>query len=244
VSNRPSQSKSASQRVRAASNAGKSRSTTWLWVGLIAVIAVVGVVAIVIGRGSGSSGGGTASPSGGTVVPNGKLDFGTVQVQGTNIPAKPDTGADPAIGMTIPTVAGQQFDGKQLTISPDGTPRVIMVVAHWCPHCQAEVPRIQSWLNASGMPTGVELATVATANDSAKPNFPAADWLRTQKWSVPTIVDDKQSTAGAAFGVSAFPYFLVTDGQGKVVYRTSGEVSQDQWNAILEAARTGVAPAA
>jgi len=243
VSNRPGAKKSASQRVRAASNAGKRRSTAWIWIGIVAVVVVVGVFAIAVGRGSGTSGGG-ASPSGGTVVPNGNLDFGQVAVSGTALTPKPDSGTDPAIGQTIPTVTGQQFDGKQLTIAPDGKPHIIMVVAHWCPHCQAEVPRVQKWLNASEMPADVELVNVATSNDSARGNFPAADWLRREKWSVPTIVDDKANQAGTALGVSGFPYFLVTNAEGKVIYRTSGEITEEQWNALLEAARTGTPPAA
>ncbi len=241
MSNRPGKSKSASQRVRAASNAGKSKSTTWIWIAIVVVVVVVGVVAVVAGRGSKSSGGGSAA-SGGTIVPNGKLDYGQVAVSGTALTPKPDSGADPMVGTVVPSVTGQQFDGKQLTISPNGKPHIIMVVAHWCSHCQAEVPRVQKWLNASGMPADVDLVTVATSNDPAKGNFPAADWLRREKWSVPTIVDDKQSQAGAALGVSGFPYFIVTDAQGKVVYRTSGEITEDQWNALLEAARTGKAP--
>ena len=241
MSNRPGKSTSASQRVRAASNAGQGKSTAWIWIAIVVVVVVVGVVAVVAGRGS-SAKGGSASPSGGTIVPNGKLDYGQVAVSGTNLSPMPDSGADPMVGTVIPSVTGQQFDGKQLTIAADGKPHIIMVVAHWCPHCQAEVPRIQGWLNASGMPTDVELVTVATSNDPAKGNFPAADWLRAQKWSVPTIVDDKQSQAGAAFGVSGFPYFIVTDAQGKVVYRTSGEKTEAEWNALLAAARTGKAP--
>lgn len=243
MSNRPGKSKSASQRVRAASNAGKGKSTAWIWIGIVVVVIAVGIVAIVAGRGGSSSGGG-ASPSGGTVVPGGKLDYGQVSVSGTALTPMPDSGADPTVGTVIPTVIGQQFDGKQLTIAPDGKPHIIMVVAHWCPHCQAEVPRIQDWLDKDGMPADVELVTVATSNDPAKGNFPAADWLRREKWSVPTIVDDKQSQAGSAFGVSGFPYFIVTDAQGKVVYRTSGEKTEAEWNALLNAARTGKAPTA
>ncbi len=242
MSNRPSSKKSASQRVRAASNAGKSRSSAWIWVGIVAVVVVVGVFAIAVGRGSSSSGGG-ASPSGGTVVPSGKLDYGKVAVTGTGLAPKPESGADPAIGMTVPSIVGQQFNGQQLTIAPNGKPQIIMVVAHWCSHCQAEVPRLQKWLNASGMPVDVDLVTVATANDPAKGNFPAADWLRREEWSVPTIVDDKDTQAGSALGVSGFPYFIVTNGQGKVIYRTSGEITEQQWNALLEAARTGNPPA-
>jgi cytochrome c biogenesis protein CcmG/thiol:disulfide interchange protein DsbE len=241
VSNRPGKSKSASQRVRAASNAGKGKSTAWIWIVVVGVVIAVGIVAIVAGRGTSSSGG-SASPSGGTVVPSGKLDYGQVAVSGTALTPKPDSGADPMVGTVVPSVTGQQFDGKQLTISADGKPQIIMVVAHWCSHCQAEVPRVQKWLDKDGMPADVELVTVATSNDPAKGNFPAADWLRREKWSVPTIVDDKQGQAGAALGVSGFPYFIVTDAQGKVVYRTSGEITEDQWNALLQAARTGKAP--
>ena len=243
MSNRPGKSKSASQRVRAASNAGKGKSTAWIWIVVVGVVIAVGIVAIVAGRGTSSSGG-SASPSGGTVVPSGKLDYGQVVVSGTALTPKPESGADPMVGTVVPSVTGQQFDGKQLTISADGKPQIIMVVAHWCSHCQAEVPRVQKWLDKDGMPADVELVTVATSNDPAKGNFPAADWLRREKWSVPTIVDDKQGQAGAALGVSGFPYFIVTDAQGKVVYRTSGEITEDQWNALLVAARTGKAPAA
>ena len=243
MSNRPGKSKSASQRVRAASNAGKGKSTAWIWIVVVGVVIAVGIVAIVAGRGTSSSGG-SASPSGGTVVPSGKLDYGQVVVSGTALTPKPDSGADPMVGTVVPSVTGQQFDGKQLTISADGKPQIIMVVAHWCSHCQAEVPRVQKWLDKDGMPADVELVTVATSNDPAKGNFPAADWLRREKWSVPTIVDDKQGQAGAALGVSGFPYFIVTDAQGKVIYRTSGEITEDQWNALLVAARTGKAPAA
>jgi len=171
VSNRPGKSKSASQRVRAASNAGKGKSTAWIWIGIVVVVIAVGIVAIVAGRGGSSSGGG-ASPSGGTVVPGGKLDYGQVSVSGTALTPMPDSGADPTVGTVIPTVIGQQFDGKQLTIAPDGKPHIIMVVAHWCPHCQAEVPRIQKWLDKDGMPADVELVTVATSNDPANGEFP------------------------------------------------------------------------
>ena len=241
MSNRPGAKKSSSQKVRAASNAGKGSSTKWVWVGIVAVVFVVGVFAIAVGRGSGSSGGG-ASPSGGTVVPSGNLEYGQIAVSGTGLTPIPDSGPDPAVGSVFPTVTGQQFDGKQMTIAPNGKPHIIMVVAHWCSHCQAEVPRVQKWLDASGMPADVDLVTVATSNDPARGNFPAGDWLRREKWSVPTIVDDKQNQAGTAFGVSGFPYFLVTDAQGKIIYRTSGEITEDQWNSLLEAARSGKAP--
>ncbi|HEY6530922.1 MAG TPA: TlpA disulfide reductase family protein [Acidimicrobiales bacterium] len=230
--------------MRTASKGGRS-STLWIWIGLAALIVVVGVVAIAVGRSSssGSDDGGAASSSGGTVVPNGDLEYGTVTVEGSDLPPAPrGTGSDEGVGETIPTIKGEAFDGSAVTIAPGGGKgQVIMVVAHWCPHCQAEVPRIQSWLDEDGMPDDVTLTTVATANDPTAVNFPAGDWLREEGWSVPTMLDDQEQTAALAVGTSAYPFFVVVDADGKVVERTSGELDRSQWDALLEAARTGQA---
>lgn len=247
MSNKPSRQSSHSAKVRAASGSGRS-NTMWWWIGLGVLVVVIGVVAIAVGRSSdsGSNSGGSASPSGGTVVPNGDLEYGSLDVTGTALPMSPDAGAtDTAIGQAIPTIDGQTFDGSKITISPEGgKPQVILVVAHWCPHCQAEVPRIQDWLNTNGMPDDVELTAIATANTDQRTNFPAGPWLRKEGWSVPTLLDDKNSDAGAALGVSGFPGFIVVGADGKVVYRTSGEITMAQWEQLLQAARTGTAPAA
>lgn len=245
MSNKPSHHNSASAKVRAASS-GRS-NTMWLWGGLIAVVVIVGVVAVLIGRssGSGSGNGGASSPSGGTVVPNGSLEYGSIDVLGDALPGAPDSGsgtADTALGLTIPTIKGETFDTSPLTISPDGKPQVIMAIAHWCPHCQAEVPRIQDWLDQNGMPADVELVAVATSNNPSRVNFPAGPWLRTAGWSVPTVIDDKDSHAGQALGVTGFPAFIVVDKDGKVVFRTSGEITIPQWESLLQSARTGQAP--
>jgi thiol-disulfide isomerase/thioredoxin len=243
VSNKPASKPQASAKVRAASGSGRS-SSAWIWVGLVALIVVVGVVAILVGRSSssGSASGGSSSPSGGTVVPSGKLEYGAVEVQGSALPAAPSSGPDTAVGLTIPTIKGITFDESTVTISPGGKPKVIMGVAHWCPHCQAEVPRIQDWLDQNGMPDDVELVAVATSNDPSRPNFPAAPWLRKEGWSVPTMLDDKENAAAQGLGITGFPAFIVVDKDGKVVFRTSGEITMAQWESLLQAARTGTAP--
>ena len=218
-----------------------STSTRWIWIGLAGVVVVVAVLAFVLTRSDGSSSGGGASTPAGTVVPSGKVTLGSVEVTGTALPDRPATGADPAVGQTIPTIAGETFDGSLMSIGPTGEPTIIMVVAHWCPHCQREVPFLQSWLETNGAPEGVRLVAIATSNDASRPNFPAGDWLVREKWTVPTMVDDRASDAAASLGVTGFPYFVVVDAQGKVVERTSGELTAAQWESLLTAARTGTA---
>jgi thiol-disulfide isomerase/thioredoxin len=141
--------------------------------------------------------------------------------------------------MTIPTVIGQSFDGSPVEIAPGGKPKVVMFLAHWCPHCQAEVPRLQEWLDTNGVPTDVDFFAVATGTTDTRGNFPPGNWLRREAWSVRTLVDDEQGTAATAFGLSGFPFFVVVDAQGAVVTRVSGELSVDQWDQLLEAARSG-----
>jgi len=214
-------------------------STRWIWVGVLAVVVVAGILAFVLTRSDGSTSGGGASTSAGTVVPSGKLTSGTIDVSGATLASRPATGVDPAIGQTIPTINGETFDGSALTIGPSGEPTIIMVVAHWCPHCQREVPFLQSWLDANGEPEGVRLVALATSNDAGKPNYPAGQWLVKEKWTVPTMLDDKASDGAQALGVTGFPYFIVVDSQGKVIERTSGELTAAQWEGLIAAARTG-----
>jgi thiol-disulfide isomerase/thioredoxin len=232
--------------VREAADGGRS-SLLWVWIG-IAVVVVVAVVAAVVIAGSGSDDsaeGGAASPSGGTVVPAGDSEFGgPVEVSGADLTYSREmvgTTDDPAIGETLPTITGTQFDGSPITIAP-GTPMVVLGVAHWCPHCQAEVPRIQEWLDENGMPSDVELVSIATDNDLSRGNGPAGKWLRGEGWSVPTLQDDEDKTAGTAIGLSSFPFFVVVDAEGEVVLRAAGELTMPQFEQLLDAARTGDFP--
>ncbi len=241
MSNRPTKKRSSSQRMKDARNqAERSSRAIWIFGAVILAVLVIGLIAVLVARPGGEPDGGGASPSGGTVVPSGDLEYGQVQVQGENLPARPASGTDPAVGMSIPTIDGQTFDGSTLDITPsDGRSKVVMVIAHWCPHCQAEVPRLQDWLDQNGMPSDVDIYAVSTAVDSGRPNFPAGRWLRREGWSVPTMVDSEQGTAAAALGASSYPFFVSVDAGGKVVTRTSGEISMQTWDGLLNAARSG-----
>jgi cytochrome c biogenesis protein CcmG/thiol:disulfide interchange protein DsbE len=205
--------------------------TPWI----IGVIIVCVVAALVIAVLATTRSNGTASASGLPVVATGPVAFGDVQVKGTALPVLSSTpgATDPAVGMIAPTVTGETFTGSPLTIPATGKPSIIMFVAHWCPHCNKEVPEIVSDLDANGLPNGVDLFAVATGTNAQQANYPPGDWLHSLNWPVPTIADDQSDTAATAFGVSGYPTFVVLDAQGKVLARTSGELPIEQFHQLI-----------
>jgi cytochrome c biogenesis protein CcmG, thiol:disulfide interchange protein DsbE len=208
--------------------AARKKGPPWLWIGVAAVVLVLLVAAIVSSGGSG----GKKSKSSAA----GLQQTRPVTVTGTPLASLPSSGDDPAVGKQIPEVKGQSFDGTPVDIGNDGRPKLVLFVAHWCPHCQREVPLLSGYLKSHPLPAGVDLYTVATATSSARPNYPPSAWLSKVGWKAPTMADSDDGKAANGFGLSAFPYFVAVDGSGKVVARTTGEITTDDFAAL--AART------
>ncbi|MCZ7535777.1 MAG: redoxin domain-containing protein [Acidimicrobiia bacterium] len=168
-----------------------------------------------------------------------------VTVDGEPLPQMPD-GADPAIGMTAPAIRGENFAGEPVKIEADGRAKAIAFVAHWCPHCQAEVPKLADYLDGPGLPEGVDLYFVSTSVDSGQGELPAVGLARAQGvGDVPTVVDDAKTKAYISYGAGGFPFMVFLDADNKVVLRTTGELpdgSYEQYFGAL-AAGTPLAPA-
>jgi len=128
---------------------------------------------------------------------------------------------------------GVDLDAHRLRIGDDGKPKAIIFLAHWCPHCQREVPLIQAWLDRGGGPEDVDLYSVATAIDPARPNYPPGAWLEREGWSVPVLVDDAHDTAATAYGLTGYPFFVFVDARGDVVARAAGELTLPELEAYL-----------
>ncbi|MGZ7013706.1 MAG: TlpA family protein disulfide reductase [Acidimicrobiales bacterium] len=174
----------------------------------------------------------------GTVIAAGDAELGTVTVDGTSLPGYDGSSPDPGVGLVPPTLTGQDFAGHPVTISDDGRPKMVMFLAHWCPHCRREVPKVQSWLDANGMPADVALYAVPTATSEGRDNYPPSKWLLGQDWTVPVLVDDAAASAASSWGLQSYPYFVAVGADGAVVKRASGELSQGQFYALVDAART------
>jgi thiol-disulfide isomerase/thioredoxin len=214
---------------------------TWLVLGAIVLVMVLaGAIAVASGGGGGSDGSADHGTSAGSSTVGSPVETAAVSVQGKPLPrlTGTGTGTDSAIGATIPKLTGEGFDGGPVTIAPTGKPQVVMFVAHWCPHCQAEVPRVVTLANDKAF-NGIDVSTVATATNQAYPNYPPSAWLQREHWPFPVMVDSPQLTAGVAYGLPAYPYFVFVDAHGKVVGRADGEIDPGDLQKILTALAAG-----
>lgn len=219
-----------SRREAARSRQGPKRPN-WLLPAIGAgVILVAAVAAIALSGGIGGDAASTPPPS---ASAGGGGDERTPVITGTSLPAFEEVAGDAAVGSPIPTVEGSDFAGRPVSIAADGRPKVLLFLAHWCNHCQAEVPLVQEWVDAGDAPTDVDLISIATGIDAGAPNYPPEDWLAREGWTVPVIVDRTNSVADA-YGLTAFPFWVFVDAEGNVSGRLTGRLSISDLETIID----------
>jgi len=144
---------------------------------------------------------------------------------------------DPAVGQSAPQIVGSYFDNTEVTIDlADGTPRIVMFFAHWCPHCQSEVTSLVERFGTDGLPDGVEIVAVSTSVQEGQPNYPPSRWFINEGWAYPVLRDSEDSGLASAFGLSGFPFTVAVDGDGVVIARSSGQIPDSQFDALVAAA--------
>lgn len=200
--------------------AAPRRSLTPYIVGVLGGVVVVAAIAAFAIAGSGTSG-----PSEPATQP--------VTVPGDHLPALTDPSADPAVGLQLPQISGGGLDGQPLEIGPDDGPMAIVVLAHWCPHCRAELPALADYIARGGVPDGVSIVGVSSAIDPVRPNYPPSAWFAREGWMQPTLIDDADNTALRALGVNSFPGFVFVGADGTVTQRLTGEIGVDQFAQFL-----------
>lgn len=198
---------------------------------LFAYIAAVVVAAGVVGFGvtslSSSDPEPTASTVIGGVVP---AEFQKITSVGDALEPLGDATVDPALGKTAPTLQGYTLSGAPINIQPgaNGKPTLVVFLAHWCPHCNAEVPRLNEWRDKGLVPADLRVVGVTTSSRKDQANWPPSNWINDMKWQFETMADSEENDAAFAYGVDGFPFMVLLNGEGKVVSRHSGEMEVNQ----------------
>ena len=224
----------------------KSESTGGfpVW-GIVAAVAVVIVIAAAVAIGT--TGGDDESPTGSQSntellkqAYGGKptSEFRPVTVTGEALPEMTDPANDPAVGMAVPKLEGANFVDEPVAVG-DG-PAMVVFGAHWCPHCQREVPEVAKWIDDGLLPDGVTATLVSTATQEGTGEDPPSLWVASTGWDNPVLVDSDKKEAATAYGLGGFPYFVFIDSDGKVTQRASGELPREQIEQYLAA----IAPSA
>lgn len=238
---------------RPAPNAGpdpsRTRRSPLLVVGVVAAIVVAAlIVALVVNRGSDGEDQGSPAPSaapsiesaptlsGGSTATVPAAEYQAVTVTGTPLSPLTDGASDLAIGTAAPTLSGYGFDGTPMTITPGGRAKMVVFLAHWCPHCNREVPRLIQWKDEGRVPEGLEVVAVATASRSDAPNWPPSKWVQDKGWPWAVMADSENGDAAVSYGVTGFPYFAIVGTDGTVKARFSGEIELDELDKLVAAA--------
>lgn len=221
------------KRGSAGGGTGMKKSSMWVLVGIGVVIILAAVIAI------GASGGGDAEPAGPTVPGQpAKAEFQDVQTTGNPLAPPNRDGTDLEIGSPAPSLLGFDFDGSKVEVVPgDGSgPLMLVFLAHWCPHCNAEIPVLIEWKESGLVPEGMRVVGVATSSNKRQPNWPPSKWLDNKGWPWETMADTETNVAANLYGVTGFPFIVVVDAEGKVKGRTSGEMGLEALSSFVDVA--------
>lgn len=211
-----------SKKKKGAKAAPKSSQRNWAFPAVIAGVIVLGVIIIliaVVGKDSSPKsdvalGGGGAGDS-----------ASVASIEGTA-----------AQGQPAPKLSGKDmYSGREVSLQDmQGKPTLVAVWAHWCPHCQKEMPIIQQVSQEQAADFNFLTVTTAAGQQPAQAQYATpATFMQTQGITIPTLRDDG-TKAMQALGVQGFPTLLMVDADGKLVGKASGEMPKDQLLSFMQ----------
>lgn len=173
------------------------------------------------------------------------MQYQPVTVLGAPLPADasdPQQSKAEAIGKPAPELEGKDFYGNAVNIKKNGKAKIVMIVSHTCHFCRDEVPKLAKWLGTdmSKYPN-VEFLAISSSATPGSEAYPPSSWFKGAKYTLPVLVDDNKNSASTAYGLRAFPYFVVLDQNMVVLTRESGIQSQQQINEKLKLAQDSTA---
>ena len=164
---------------------------------------------------------------------DGNLPEGETTISGDALPEYAgENDINISVGLQAPLFSGPDQNSEIISLEKNGKSKILLFLAHWCPHCQAEVPIVQEYIDTFGLPADVEVIGILTSIDRSRDNYPPHDWLVKEAWSE-TQIYDLDREIGTVYGLNAFPYWVTLDKDLKVVNRVTGKLTPDQITVLI-----------
>ncbi len=163
------------------------------------------------------------------------LETSELEVTGDGLAQLDDPSTDPAVGVVAPTITGQDFDGSSVTIGgAAGAPTLLVFLAHWCPHCNDEIPELNALRDSDALPADLEVVGISTAVAPDRDNYPPSEWVVAKDWTWPVLADSETADAFQLYGGSGFPFSVLLAADGTVLGRKAGSSSAAQIGAWID----------
>ena len=176
------------------------------------------------------------SADGEAMAPLPPQENGPIAVEGLPLVPFDQSIADDSIGTAAPVVSGESFDRTPITIGgPTDSPTMVVFLAHWCPHCNDEIPELIELEESGALPDDLEIIAVSTAVADDRDNYPPSEWLDEKGWPWAAMADNEELTAISVFGGTAFPFTTILDEDGIVLGRRGGSAPADVILEFIEA---------
>jgi peroxiredoxin len=139
--------------------------------------------------------------------------------------------AAPAIGAAAPDFSAKASDGSTITKADiAGKPTLMVFFASWCPHCQAEAPRIK---DLAAQNPDVQVVFIGVSDRETVDDI----YNFQQKFNLPFPIYQDGGKAASAYGVASYPTLMAVDKGGIIRDVQTGEKSPAELNSIIGRAK-------
>ena len=220
---------------KAKQNAHNKKNPRIVFIVIGLVVALAAILAATRGGDNNTSSGNGSDT---TIASGDAAQYKPVTVEGTPLEKRGDAEKDPSQDAVAPTLKGQSFSGAEMTVRPgaSGKPTMLVFLAHWCPHCNREIPRLVEWKNKGLVPADLRVVGITTSSRSDQANWPPSQWIQDMKWPWEVMADSETTDAANAYGVDGFPMIVVIGADGKVALRFSGEREVSELTTLINGA--------
>lgn len=209
---------------RSARRGGASRFVFPAVIAVVVVAAIAVALVFLLNRG-GNDSASTSQAAPTTADPGPTGQGGDLTVSGTATPGAP------APALSGPDLAsGKRYSLAEMT----GKPTLVVFWAHWCPHCQKEMPVVQQVADEQAGSFNFLTVTTAIGQQPAAPRFSTPERLMATDSITMPVLRDGRNEAAVAYDVKGFPAFYMVDAAGKLVGTASGEMTAEELVAFMQ----------